>query len=413
MKKIIAGFGQVDITPPLNIPYLGFYPKRHNFFKGIHDPLYVRTLYISDGDTKAIIVCADAIGFSNSLCPEKNFISKMRKKISMATGVKEKNIMVTANHIHSAPETLDFRPLRKHPGAKQYLQNLLEKISSSAEIAVKDAFPACLMASKGRVEKISRNRTRDDCLDNELILLVFQSEDERKIFIVNFPCHPVIVQAQDMVSADFVGVLCKKIPEIIDRTTGCIFLQAACGDINPVKNATGSFSDVYFTAMALAGEVIKTFYQMQLTGYVLQPVDVKVISKKVLFPSRRLPDKEEIKVLEKKARHGDGYAEEVLWRVKEGNKPFEGEIQIIKAGNVILVGIPGEPFCKLGKEIKKMSEPFLGIPVGYANGYLGYIATDQAWKTQIYEVECGPWSKIGPEGYSLIIENFKKLKTRI
>ncbi|MCM8788885.1 MAG: neutral/alkaline non-lysosomal ceramidase N-terminal domain-containing protein, partial [Candidatus Omnitrophica bacterium] len=357
MKKFIAGFGQVDITPPLNIPYLGFYPKRHSFFKGIHDSLYVRTLYISDGDTKAIIVSADAIGFSNSLFgPEKNFTSEVRKKISLATGVKEKNIMITANHIHSTPETLDFRPLRKHPEAKQYLKDLLEKISSSAEIAVKDAFHASLMAGKGKVENISRNRTENNCLDDELILLVFKSDDEREIFIVNFPCHPVILQAQDMVSADFVGVVCKKIPEIIDKTTGCMFLQGACGDINPIKNGTGSFSDVYFTAMILAGEIIKTFYQMKLTGYTSQPVDVKVVSKKVLFPSRRLPDREEIKIFEEKARQGDGYAEEVLWRVKEGDKPFEGEIQIIKAGNVILAGIPGEPFCKLGKEIKKISE---------------------------------------------------------
>lgn len=414
MRKFIVGFGQIDITPPLYVPYLGFYPRRHSFFKGVHDPLYVRTLYVSDGNTEAIIISADAIGFSNSILgPDKNFTSEVRKRISLSTGVKKENIMITANHIHSTPETIGFRPLREHPGADEYLEDLIGKISFSAEIAIKDTFPACLIVATGKVENISRNRTENDCIDNELILLIFKSEDERKILITNFSCHPVIVQAQDMVSADFVGVVCKKIQEIIDKTTGCLFLQGACGDINPVKNSSGSFSDVYFTGMVLVSEVIKIFYQMQLICDTLQPVVVEVASSKVLFPSRKLPDKEEIAIFEERARHGDGYAEEVLWRVKEGNKPFEGEIQIIRVGDVILVGIPGEPFCSLGKEIKKLSEPFLGIPVGYTNGYLGYIAPYEAWEKQTYEVDCGPWSKIGSGGYSLVIETFKKLKPKI
>ncbi|MBO3797525.1 MAG: hypothetical protein QXI42_10160 [Thermoproteota archaeon] len=44
--------------------------------------------------------------------------------------------------------------------------------------------------------------------------------------------------------------------------------------------------------------------------------------------------------------------EEILTRVKEGDGPFLGELQLIRMGNALLFGILGGPFCELGMEIK-------------------------------------------------------------
>jgi len=85
----------------------------------------------------------------------------------------------------------------------------------------------------------------------------------------------------------------------------------------------------------------------------------------------------------------------------------------MRIGNAVLVGIPGEPFCRLGMEIKRRSKPLIGIPVGYANGYLGYFAPPQAWETGGYETWCGPWSKVSRESTQIIIEIFEKLKKTI
>jgi hypothetical protein len=39
-------------------------------------------------------------------------------------------------------------------------------------------------------------------------VLVFESPGSgRKVALINYACHPVIVQAQDRVSADYVGVM--------------------------------------------------------------------------------------------------------------------------------------------------------------------------------------------------------------
>ena len=40
-----AGFGKVDVTPPLEVPYLSYYP-RQTPFQGVHDRLYARALAV-------------------------------------------------------------------------------------------------------------------------------------------------------------------------------------------------------------------------------------------------------------------------------------------------------------------------------------------------------------------------------
>jgi hypothetical protein len=63
----------------------------------------------------------------------------------------------------------------------------------------------------------------------------------------------------------------------------------------------------------------------------------------------------------------------------------------------------------MGMEIKRRSKPLRGVPVGYANGYLGYIVPPDSWERGGYEVELGPWSKVGPESYGLVIKTIDQL----
>ena len=69
--------------------------------------------------------------------------------------------------------------------------------------------------------------------------------------------------------------------------------------------------------------------------------------------------------------------------------------------------------CRMGQEISQRCEPLRGITVGCANGYLGYIVSPESWQRGGYEVELGPWSKVGPESYRLILEAVGRLKAKI
>jgi hypothetical protein len=162
--------------------------------------------------------------------------------------------------------------------------------------------------------------------------------------------------------------------------------------------------------MEIVKEVARVFAQVQSDKPAAQPAIVSVDSRTLSFPSRPLPDKAETLRLEQKAKDGDGWAEEAVWRIREGDGPFEGEVQYLRIGNTVLVGIPGEPFCQLGMEIKKRCEPLVGIPVGYANGYLGNIASPEAWQKGGYGVHCHPCSKVGPESYQMILDALEMLQ---
>lgn len=302
MDTFTVGVGKVDITPPLSIPYIGFKP-RHDFFTGVHDPLYARSLFLSDGKTEVIIISVDGIGFSGDILgPGRNFNEELRRRIQGKTGVPAQNIMVASSHIHSTPETLDIRPLRSHPGAEAWLEDLLDRLTDSARISRKQTFPAVLKTGKGKAENISHNRRGDDCLDEEVIVLMFLGRKGEKAFLVNFACHPVILQVQKLVSADFVGVLTGNVERMIEGTRGCFFLQGACGDINPLKNDSRDFNDASYTGLVLTGEVLKIFGKIGLHSPPAEPVLIRADSEKAPFPSRPLPDNRTLKAAEEKAK---------------------------------------------------------------------------------------------------------------
>jgi len=111
--------------------------------------------------------------------------------------------------------------------------------------------------------------------------------------VVHFACHPVIVQAQDLVSGDFVGIVQTRVTQTIDKTKACLFLQGARGDINPIIHDTTDFRDVSAVGMETVKEVARVFAQVQSDKPAAQPVILRVHSRMLSFPSRPLPDKAE------------------------------------------------------------------------------------------------------------------------
>jgi len=418
------GSCSVDITPPPTVPYLAGNP-RHQVFSGIHDHLYASISVISDSINEIALISIDGIGINNNILGnDRNFYDEIKGRIQNLTGIRKEAIIIFSAHIHSAPETINFRPLNKYPDLYTWIDTVTERICSAIQLASKNKFKAQLKIGKGKIDGISMNRRGEECLDTEVTVLLFEALDkEKNIIIVNYACHPVIVQAQEMVSADYVGAMREILKTGLKGINDVLFIQGACGDINPRRGWTCNFRDVYLTGAALAGEVMKTYALLAAPDYPVEPVITNFISETVELPSRQLPSDEEIEKLNKEVKELQlkyenalakserdiiyeqlGPREEAYWRIKEGDMPYKAEIQLIRIGNGVVVGIPGEPLCKMGLRIKEMFKPMIAIPSGYANGYVGYIASKEDWKKGGYEVGLGPWSKVGPEGYDMVLD---------
>jgi neutral ceramidase len=399
-----VGAAKIEITPPLEVPYLSFAP-RHQAFAAVHDPLFARALVVSDRRSRGAVISAEAIGFINSVLGEgRNFTAEVRAEVERRTGIPAKAVMLAAAHIHSSPDSIDIRPLRESPAAAAWLEGLIDKLGSAAEKAWKNAFDATLRIGQAEFPGFSRNRRGEDCLDNLVTALLFESPDRsRRIIAVNYACHPVIVQAQDRISADYVGVLTSRLEKEVPGLEACLFLQGACGDINPWIDDTRDFTDVDRMGTELADKVTEILASMRRDSHAAEPVLLGYASQFLELPSRHLPTSKEAESL----TSGDNRMwldDELAARRRDEQKSYPAELQIIRLGNSALAGISGEPFCRLGKAIREIAAPLTGIPVGYANGYVGYIVPPDSWVRGGYEVDPGPWSKVGPESHALILD---------
>jgi neutral ceramidase len=408
-----VGAGRVEITPPLEVPYLSFAP-RHQAFAAVHDPLTARTIAISDGRRRGAVVSAEAIGFINTALGEgRDFTAEVRAEVERRTGIPAEAVMLAAAHVHSSPDSIDIRPLRGTAAGAAWLEGLIDKIGSSAEKAQGAMFEAALRIGQADFPGYSKNRRGEDCLDTVATALLFESPDSRrKILVVNYACHPVIVQAQDRISADYVGVMTRKLEGDVAGLEACLFLQGACGDIDPAVGDTRDFADVDRMGTALAGKVTEILSGMRENGHAAEPVLFRHAAEHLELPSRPLPSAEDVNSLvtgENRLWLGDELAERLL----EGERPFPAELQVMRLGDALLAGVSGEPFCRTGKAIREMTRPLIGIPVGYANGYVGYIVPPESWPRGGYEVEPGPWSKVAPESHALILEALRRLLRKI
>lgn len=205
----MVGCSRAEITPALSVPYLGFSP-RHCAFEGVHDPLHVRAVSVSDGTNRVIVISADLIGIDNQvLGPGRHFTAELRARIQEQTGVPPDAVMLACAHIHSTPDTLNFRPLRDAPGAVEWLEALSATAVRCAAEAVAAELPArCRLATRS-VTGWTHNRRDDPCTDDLLSILSFDPiADNRRVVLVHFTCHPVILQVQPLVSGDYVGAMC-------------------------------------------------------------------------------------------------------------------------------------------------------------------------------------------------------------
>ncbi len=387
-----------DITPPLSVPYLSFSP-RHRPFSGIHDRLFLRAVVIGAGaDTDVALISAETIGFADSLFgPGRSFIDEVRIRISQISGIDASRVMLTATHSHSTPDTINFRPLRESPGAMQWLESLIDQAAECVLEASTSRFDAQLRVVSGPLKGVAENRRGENHIANTMTLLSFTSPDPKQaIFLVHWACHPVIVQNQPLISGDFASEFIR----LLESTPMCqraLFLQGACGDVNPVFGDKGNFEMVDSAATLIASKCAQLSADIFLQQVPVQPAICECRSEKLMLPSRELPPV------------GTDDEEELVHRRMEGTNPFQAEVQVIRLGDVTLVGVSGELFSEFDSELRLRTAPLCALLVGFSNGYIGYIVPPESWARGGYEASPGMWSKVGPESHELLLATATRL----
>jgi neutral ceramidase len=403
-----AGTAKVNITPPIGA-WLSGYGSRNKPSEGILDPLYAKALVLDDGQCKIAIVSADLLWVPLEMT------SEIRQQVQEKLGIPPQNVMICGTHTHFAPK-ID-RIAKDWPDAaaaqidESYVQVFKKRIFDSIMLADKDSRQVSLSVGKGQISEIVYNRRTKNPdgtvamtfnlppaspdltfgpVDPELCLL--RADDPNGALVaavVNYACHPVsgdpIRDKFYYISADYPAYTA----QVVEQAEGgnCIFLLGTAGNINPVRlNRTHPRMQ---TGKALGGAALRYLQFTQPCGDVKisalkQPISLPL--KKDLPPERKLS-------------------------VGKDAETQNTEVQVLRIGDVYIVGLPGEVLVEIGLEIKAKAGIENLFVVSLANDAVGYVCPRAAYKEGGYEPGSG--TNLAPGAAEIITEQALKLIEQI
>ena len=83
------------------------------------------------------------------------------------------------------------------------------------------------------------------------------------------------------------------------------------------------------------------------------------------------------------------FAAAQLEMCRKQDQPGEAEVMVIRAGDVALVGVPGEVFCEFGIEIKQRSPAAHTLVSELCNDEIGYLPTRESFTQGGFETMPG------------------------
>ncbi len=421
-----VGFSKIEISPPvvgdLSIPILGFWWERAKAYWEVHDPLYARAACFMDGD-QFVVISMDAFGDGIGLT------DSIRALASAKTGIPYENIMVCSTHTHTAPETYG---LCWNSVDEKWLTWVAKRVAAAVEEAKHRVEPAMMHVATARMEGLVVNRratyvtervakgeaqlsfeelARSTDMDENLYVFTFIGADKSPVgTLVNFACHPVIMQTMPMISSDYAGFVAEKAEKMTGATT--LYLNGPCGDINPACGDTGNYDDVVELGTRLVSHVHKITSNVDMASTVKGSIQLSARQSVIEVRRRDLPNKEMI--LKEKERIEREIASRsttpppredslgaALFNIQEKlslyelHESFDAEVQAFSLGPHSIVGIPGELFACLGRDIRMAKRDTILIAT-LANKILGYIVPREAFVVGGYETELSRWSRLEP-----------------
>ena len=428
-----AGAAVVDITGPVGAT-LGGYGGRTHGATGIHDPLYVRTLLLSDGAESTVIAICDLVGVSARLAEQA------RALIEAECGIPARNVCIAATHTHDGP----VDPLL--PRGSDYLGDTARKIAGSVHIAQRALRPVTLKLGAADVTTISQNR-RDPAGPIETVAKVLLAAPEgpgRAVAtLVNYACHPTVLERDNyLYTADYPGATAALLEFAVGGAA--VFMQGAAGDINPVW-MRHDFEEAERIGSILGAAAARTALELwplgegqwavnlswseqspkdPAPGTVLTNPRVRGAQTFLDLPRRVLPPQEEIErevagleqaiaqlpaddISERRAlRPRLNQLRVELGRYRqmatEPGQTRRAELQALRiADECAVIALPGEFLVEIGHELEGRCGVQHLLVCGYANDYLSYVPMAKHFPEAGYEVGCALFE---PNCADMIIE---------
>ena len=429
-----AGIAKNKITPPVGVDLTGYVGRPGPSTK-VHDDLFATALVLDDGAKRIGIIAIDIVGADMAQD------AALRDAISKATGIEPKNLLIASSHTHAGPAIGVLRECGEPDEA--CVRRLWAQIVAVAKEASEKLADARLSYARAESElawnrrnwvveaKVQQSPTSGVITDPEVGGLLIEIDGQKPVMLFNYACHGVVMGGENLeISADWIGAA-RDALESSGSIGTAIFLQGCCGNINP--RYRGTFEEVKHAGESVAKPLLDALAKAKP----IENPKIKIAWKTVDLPYMPLPEEESLEQeisfrrgeIEKAQAEGAplvygqvhkamlGWAQDALKMVTEGGPESVAiGLQAISIDGVVLATLPGEAFCEYGLEFRKMTKSSV-IPVGYANGNIGYIPTAEAYKEGGYEVNDAikyyAVKMIAPESEGIILAAMKSLLTEV
>ncbi len=392
MSSLQAGYGEKKIIPPLgtDLSGFGFYLDRRA--TTVRDDLKVRALCISGDENILLLISIDILGVT------VEFSDKIRSRLAKDHRIPARNILVSCIHTHSGPAVQPLPGLgRLNPAYVRMLPGAILEAAAKARASLQEAD---FGFHEEAVEPIGYNRRLNDFSEIDCFLRTgIFTQKKRAIFLLNYACHAVTLGPTKEISSDWPGAAVRDIEKTGNRA---IVLQGFCGDIDPVcymNRRLGNTKQDY----ELCGRIIahRALKSMKYAAWAPEPklaaAEERIRLPLSVFPKEDL-DKETEAALDANRQFPHASRIVRLWR-KRAEKVHDSflrspwmenvPVQAMAVGGMKILALPGEVFCGIGLKLRS-KWPAL-MTVGYANGDVGYLPTEEAFKTPgDYACYCAP-----------------------
>lgn len=419
-----VGFSRKDMTPDYAVPLAGYGRTTDRMSQGWYTRLYATCIAITDErDQTVLFYTVDLIR------SVQGWTDEVRRRVTEATGVPGKAIMISAIHTHSAPD-IGAEIKEDHPYYAQYVQTLTEAaVEAMADRAATKAaamgttdilgmnFVRHYVTTEGEVigdnfgdptGKVFAGHTMPN--DPQMQLLRLIRDEKPDVLLVNWQGHPTVGSTsateggkllRPFIGADYV----EPFRSHLERKADCLvaFFQGASGNLNtrsriPEETAP---TDVFAFGQELAERTLAALPTLQ-DAYVgsLQTRRVNYIGKWDHSEDYLLEQAKQIRQLwmktgdrdlcrEEGAKYGihSGYhAGFIIARANAGEN-YEMELNAIGLGDFSFITAPYEMFCNNAQAVKAETPFRMTFVLTSANSVSGYIASEAAFDHGCYEVD--------------------------
>lgn len=414
MKKFLCGAAREKVTPPIGTNLYGYSPDIVS--TEVHDDLTVSAIAFGDGEKTLILISVDLAEMNTDL------VTEMRAACAEACGVNLSDVIMTTTHNHCAPNLSGLAGWGDID--RDYYSIFKPAVLRAATAAVAGMVEAELGVEEGRSDVgINRRQYTLDgqtllgqnpwgLYDDRMTVIRIRRKNDRTgiVNLIHYGCHGTACGASTMITRDWPGMMIDRMEDITGELT--VFINGAIGDVGPRLtngSTTGDISHVEelgsvaaLDAVRIAGSV-STYYTPDLKKC-FGTVSLPHVAPKPLEEVRR--ERESLGDPEKLI-NCDGLRYHHLcdlerWHMDESvsRQPVPEacrfDMPVFVIGDIVILPYPYEIFSETAIRLRAHSGYRHTLCLSCANGYSGYLPSQDQLCRGGYEVAVFQYANLFP-----------------